>query len=62
MTKDEIMTGIHDADCKPELTAHIDMVEIALDRGECDYSADDWEEISHFVGLRIREFEKRVIH
>ena len=62
MTYDEIMTGIHDANCKTELTAHTDTVEQAIDRNECDYGAADWQNISDFVGRRIREFDARVLH
>ena len=62
MTKDEILTGIHDAECKPELKAHIELIDKALDNGDCDYSADDWKEISSYVGMRLKEFESRVIH
>jgi hypothetical protein len=62
MTKDEIMTGIHDAECKPELKAHIELVDKALDRHECDYDGSDWKEISNYIALRIQEFDARVIN
>jgi len=62
MTKDEILTGIHSAECKPELKAHIELVDKALDRNECDYSAEDWAEISDSVGQRLKYINARVLH
>ena len=62
MTYDEIMTGIHDAECKLELSKHIFRVEVANDNDECDYGEQDWREIREFASKRIREFDSRILH
>ena len=62
MTYDEIMTGIHDAECKLDLSKHIFRIEVANDNDECKYDSDDWREIRQFVERRAKEFDARVLH
>ena len=62
MTYDEIMTGIHDAECKLDLSKHIFRIEAANDNDECDYGTEDWRQIQEFVTQRCIEFDARVIH
>ena len=62
MTYDQILTGITTAECKPELTAHIDKVENAIDRCECDYSETEWTEIYRAAAQRVEELDARVLH
>lgn len=62
MTYDEIMTGIHDAECKPDLMEHIEKVEAAINRGNCSYGASDWEDIYKVTAQRIEDLDARVIH
>lgn len=62
MTYDEIMTGIHDAECKLDLSKHIFRIEVANDNDECGYGKKDWGEIYEFIRLRMGEFDARILH
>lgn len=62
MTYDQILTGITTAECKPELTAHIDKAESAILRGDCSYGSREWEEIYRAAAQRVEEFAARVLH
>ena len=62
MKTSEILTGIQESTCKAELSLHIDLIEKALDLGQCDY---DWSEeikIAKAIEERIYEFNERVFH
>ena len=62
MTYNEIMTGITIAECKPELTAHIDKAENAIKRDECGYGSGEWEAIYKAAAEKVEEFAARVLH
>lgn len=62
MNTKQILTGIQDATCKHELSLHIDSIEKALDRGQCNYDALEELHIARAIESRLEEFRQRVIH
>jgi len=54
MKTKEIIAGIWQATCEAELTAHMDMVDYATERGECDYDLSEWLDIES-AAIEVRE-------
>ena len=62
MKTELILTGIQDATCRDELSAHMDLLDKALDEGACNYDALEELEIAKAIECRLREFRERVFH
>ena len=62
MKTEDILEGIKQALCRKELSAHIDILEIALERGECDYGDLEWLKIASAIDSKTNEFNQRVFH
>jgi len=62
MTKNQILTGIHNAECRLQLAAHINRVEHAIDCDECTYDAEQWIDIRDLIVSKMAEFAARVVH
>ena len=62
MKTELILTGIQDATCRDELSAHIDLIEEAIERGACDYGVSEWLKIAAAIDLRNAELNNSVFH
>ena len=62
MKTEQILKGIKAADCKADLSAHLDAVEDAITSGECDYQIHEWNRIGDAIQLRTIELDNRVVH
>ena len=57
MKTQQILDGIVNASCKAEFSAHMDLVEQAIERGGCDYDRLDGELIELAMLAKSTEFE-----
>ena len=62
MKTELILTGIQDATCRDELSAHVDLIELAIERDECEYNGSEWQEIALAIETRLNDFKARVIN
>ena len=62
MNTKQILTGIQDATCRAELSAHVDLIEQAIQRDQCNYNGSDWLKIEQAVKLAMDEFNERTYH
>ena len=62
MKTELILTGIQQATCKAELSAHIDLVQEAVQSGECNYTCSEWLRIVQEAEDKTYEFDERVFH
>ena len=62
MKTDAILDGIESSQCREELTAHMDLVWVALEREECDFDDFEMDIISDFAAAKVAEFNCRVFH
>ena len=62
MKTTDIINGVKLAACRAELSAHLDLLEKAIERGECDFNASEWLNIASEVDLRNSQFNQRVFH
>jgi hypothetical protein len=58
----EILTGIENASCRVELSAHINLIEEAIDMGKCDYNRLQEHLIASAIEEKIALFKERVFH
>ena len=61
MKTEEIIAGIEAATTREEMAAHLNAVEKAVDRWECDFSLTEWAGISDAIKAKHRIFF-RMIH
>ena len=62
MNTKQILTGIQEASCRAELSAHVDLIEQAIERDRCSYDSSDWLKIEQAVRLAMDEFNERTYH
>ena len=62
MNTKDILTGIREALTRQELTAHIDLVETAIERDECDFGTVEWLKIERAIDEKNAEMGGRVFH
>jgi hypothetical protein len=62
MTNEKIMEGIWQATCEAELSAHLDLVDIALDKDECSYSLEEWLDMESAITEVRANLFNRVLH
>ena len=62
MNTKQILTGIQESTCRDELSAHLDLVQEAVQSGECDYSSSEWLRIVQETEDKTYEFDERVLH
>lgn len=62
MNTKQIIEGIQEASCKAELSAHLDLVEQAIDSDACDFNASDSEYMELQMMLKSEEFNARTYH
>ena len=62
MNTKQILTGIQEASCRAELSAHVDLIDQAIQRDQCNYNGSDWLKIERAVRLKNDEFNNRVLH
>jgi hypothetical protein len=62
MNTKQILTGIELASCRDELSRHVDLIEKALDRGQCNYDALEELTIARMIEGRLQEFRERTYH
>ena len=62
MKTENILKGIKDADCKADLSAHLDAVEHAITKDECDYQIHEWNRIGDAIRRKNKELDNRVVH
>ena len=62
MKAQEILEGIKETLCRPELTAYVDLIELAAEQGGLDYSLPESLLIEQAVIEKIYEFDHRVYH
>ena len=62
MNTKQILTGIQEASCRAELSAHVDLIDQAIERDGCSYDSSDWLKIEQAVRLAMDEFNERVFH
>ena len=62
MKTSKIIEGIKEATCRAELSAHMDLLEKAIERGACDFDASEWLNIASEADAKTREFNQRVFH
>ena len=62
MNTKQILTGIQEASCRAELSAHVDLIEQAMQRDRCSYDSSDWLKIEQAVRLAMDEFNERTYH
>ena len=61
MKTEEIIAGIEAATTREEMAAHLNAVERAVDRWECDFSLTEWAGISDAIKAKHHIFF-RMIH
>ena len=62
MNTKQILTGIQDATCKLQLSRHVDLIEKALEEGQCNYDALEEQQIALAIECRLQDFIDRVYH
>ena len=62
MKTSKIIEGIREATCRAELSAHMDLLEKAIERGACDFDASEWLYIASEVDTKLQELNNRVFH
>ena len=61
MKTDAILDGIESSQCRDELTAHMDLVWVALELEECDFDYVDLGIISDLAARKVAEFDCRIL-
>ena len=62
MKTETILTGIQDATCKAELSAHLDLITEAVQSNQCGYDRLEDQQIAQAVVAKLNEFNERVFH
>ena len=62
MKTSEILTGIQLASCKRELSLHLDSVQEAVQKGDCNYTSSEWLRIVQEAEDKTYEFDERTYH
>jgi len=62
MKTENILKGIQAADCKADLSAHLDAVEDAIANDECDYQIHEWNRIGDAIRRKTEELDNRAVH
>jgi len=57
MNTKQILNGIKSATCKQQLSLHVDLIEKALDRGQCNYNRLEDQQIAEALSDKINEFK-----
>ena len=62
MNTKDILTGVKEALTRQELAAHIDLIEEAIFREECDFGSVEWLKIARAIDEKNGEIDGRVFH
>ena len=60
MNTKDILTGIKEALTRQELSKHIDALELAVCRNECNYSREEWTQIYRGIDDKTRVINSRL--
>ena len=58
----QIIDGIELSDCRDELSAHLDLVELAIDNERCDLHEIEWSQVETATRAKAAEFSERIYH
>lgn len=62
MNTKQILTGIRQASCKHELSAHLDLITEAVQSNQCGYDRLEEQEVAQAVVKKLNEFNERTYH
>jgi len=62
MNTKQILTGIQEASCRDELSAHLDLITEAVQSNQCGYDRLEDQQIAKAVVSKLNEFNSRVFH
>lgn len=62
MKTEKIIEGINNANCRHELSAHMDLIDEAILSDACDFGEREWLKIAACVDAKTQEFNNRIFH
>lgn len=60
MKAKQILAGIQDSTCRITLSDYLDLIEISIELGDCDFSGPEWIGISEAVRDKINSFDEEL--